>query len=152
MRADKKGEGRENRIRCGKWKERTREPGQLIEICSRWGWQGGVSLGCARDDKLEGTKESIWVILAEMHGNEIWTLNSLHPVATQDPHWGVKDTNWTKNISTQNWACLLKIQVKRLSREWGNGQIIPCPTWDPSHGQAPIPDITNDILFYTSRE
>ena len=36
--------------------------------------KGGVDLRCARDDKLKHSKESMWVILGEMHGNEIWTL------------------------------------------------------------------------------
>ena len=49
------------------------------------GMEGGISLGCARDDKLEGTKESMAVILAEVHGNEIWTLKRPHPATKQGP-------------------------------------------------------------------
>ena len=77
--ADKKWKEREKRNRCGERQEKTRGPGQLIEICSRWEWKGGEFLGCARDDKPESIKESMWVILAEMHGNEIWTLKRPHP-------------------------------------------------------------------------
>ena len=33
------------------------------------------------------------------------------------------------------------------NRDWGNGQLIIGPTWDPSHGQMPIPDTNNDTLL-----
>ena len=42
-----------------------------------WGggvWKGGESLGCARDQEWEVTKDNMGVILVEMHGRELWTL------------------------------------------------------------------------------
>ena len=46
--------------------------------------EGWGILGCARDDKLEGTRESVWVILTEMHGDEIQNLKRPYPAARQD--------------------------------------------------------------------
>jgi hypothetical protein len=39
------------------------------------------------------------------------------------------------------------MQSQRWSRDWGNGQPIPGPTWDPSHGQSPISDTIKDSLL-----
>jgi hypothetical protein len=41
----------------------------------------------------------------------------------------------------------LKVQGQR-SKDWGNGQPMTGPTWDPSQGQAPISDIINDTLLF----
>ena len=74
------------------------------------------------------------LILAETNGNKIWTLKWPHPAAKQDPQWGVKDTHWTNNVSTQNLSCLQEMQVKIWNREWGNGKTILWESWDSSHG------------------
>jgi hypothetical protein len=42
------------------------------------------------------------------------------------------------------------VQGQRWSRHWGNGQPVTGPTWDPPHGQEPILDTTNDILWEAS--
>jgi hypothetical protein len=42
---------------------------------------------------------------------------------------------------------LIQCSDSRWSRDWGNGQPITGQTWDPSHGQAPIPDNINDTLL-----
>jgi hypothetical protein len=42
--------------------------------------------------------------------------------------------------------------MQRESRaDWGNGKPITGPTWDPSHGQAPISDTINDIVMLSDR-
>ena len=64
---------RENWIReqIRKWKEERTGTGVVRD---KRGCCGEVYLRCARDYNSEGTKEATGVILAEMHGNEIWTL------------------------------------------------------------------------------
>ena len=42
-----------------------------------------ASLLCATDPEREGNKESIGMILVEMHSSEIWTLKRTHPAARQ---------------------------------------------------------------------
>ena len=65
-----------------------------------------ASLECASDHERESNKESMGMIIAEMHSSEIWTLKGPHFAARQDPEWRVKDTNRTHNISTQILICL----------------------------------------------
>jgi hypothetical protein len=39
------------------------------------------------------------------------------------------------------------MQAQEWGRDWGKGQTITCPTWDPFHGWAPIPDTVNDRYY-----
>ena len=49
-----------------------------------WVWKGGESLGCARDQEWEVTKDNMGVILVEMHGKELWTLKRPHLATRKD--------------------------------------------------------------------
>lgn len=52
-------------------------------------------------------------------------------------------TNTPAKLLTPNLSCLKEIQ----GQSWSSGQPVIGPTWIPSHGQAPIPDIINDTLM-----
>jgi hypothetical protein len=47
---------------------------------------------------------------------------------------------------------LKEMQGERWSRASRNGRPIISPTWDPFHGQAPIPDTINDTLLCLQTE
>ena len=111
-------------VRDKRWSE-----GQEYEWNSAaWGggvWKGGESLGCARDQEWEVTKDNMGVILVEMHGRELWKLKRPYLATRKDLLWRIKHSKWTKYICSQNWSCLQEMQAQRWSRDWGNGQIIP---------------------------
>ena len=70
------------------------------------------------------------------------------PVDRQEPQWSSRDINPPTKLSIQIWSCLQVMQHTGGSRDWGNGQPITSRAWDPSHGQAPIPNTINDTLLY----
>ena len=76
-----------------------------------------AALGFPTDDEREGNRESMGVIIAEIHSGENWTLKRPHPKATQDPQWRDNYTKQAKNLSTQNLSCLQGMEAKRLSIE-----------------------------------
>jgi hypothetical protein len=85
---------------------------------------------------------------------EIWNLKRLPPVARQEPHW--KDRNIPlppppPHTHTKLWSKMYpankKCRDRRWSRDWENSQSITSTTWDLSHGQAPIPDTSNNTLL-----
>lgn len=53
------------------------------------------------------------------------------------PWWMDKDTNPLTKLLTPNFSYLQKVQGKKRSWDWGNGQPITVPTWDSSLESEP---------------
>jgi hypothetical protein len=67
----------------------------------------------------------------------------VHLPAWQDPVDGHQPIHKTL---TRSLSCQ-EMQGQRWSRDKGNGRPITGPTWDQSHGQAPVPDTIDDTLL-----
>ena len=67
-------------------------------------------------------------------------------VPRQDLKWRDKDTNSPTKLSTPKLPSFKQLQEQKWSKNWRHGWPVTGPTWDPSHGQVPTPDIINDIL------
>jgi hypothetical protein len=76
----------------------------------------------------------------------MWNLIRPLPVARNDPKWGIKKVTHLQKNYPRICPAYSKFRVKVVQRlkEWptNNGFNL-----DPSHGQAPIPDIINDSLL-----
>ena len=81
------------------------------------------------------------------HYIRIWNLKVLCPVVRKEPQWSDRDTKLPTKPSTPNVFCPQVMQVwgrgQRHWLEWPNNNQ---PTWDQSHGKAPVTNTTNDIL------
>jgi hypothetical protein len=53
----------------------------------------------------------------------------------------------TQNFQPQLYPFYKKRRHGWWSRDWGDGQPITGPNWDPSHGQAPVPGTINNTLL-----
>ena len=85
----------------------------------------------------------------------IWNLERLPSASRQGLSRNNRDTNPPTKFSTQNWSCLKKKKKKYRhrsgSRDWGNGQPITTPTWNPSQEQTPIPNTINNTVILPER-
>ena len=94
-------------------------------------------------------QKSMWVTLAnmpnsgDMEPEEVTSCSQTGPPLRDKD----KDTNPSTILSTPNLPCLKEMEGQRRSRDWRNGQPITGPTWDPIHGQAPIPNTIKDTLL-----
>ena len=111
-----------------------------------------AALGFPTDDEREGNRESMGVIIAEIHSGENWTLKRPHPKATQDPQWRDNYTKQAKKPFHSKFVLSTRNGGKKMEHRMSECPNYTLPNLRPTHGQAPILDITAHILFYTSRE
>jgi hypothetical protein len=155
---EKKSPSRRNKVVIrSSWKEGTLREGVQNQVWRRTGemarwpwnkWKSPIDRVRRGERQLQetwtkgGTQESMGEILAVTH-----SLGNKKPEEATIVEWQKHQPNFQPKM----YPVYKKCRHRGWSRDWGNGQTITCPTWDPSHGQTPIPKLLM-ILCYACRQ